>query len=291
TNKINEFRFNFGERRALFKSQNGDAVAFNISGTAFIGRELFSPVQRTETRYEWTDNFNWVVGHHTLKFGGDAAFIRIPDAIFELNFAGLYNFGGFPACGPIAALCSPGLPSPPDFTPVQRYGLGIPENYIQGFGNPVSSISNKPLAAFVQDSWKIRPNLTLNYGVRYDVELTEKVPTLPFSDPLSGITLSADDLLRAQDAMGVQQGFPRDKNNWAPRLGLAWDVRGDGRTVIRAAAGMFYDHPLLAIAFNSDIADAVQQQQGILTPVGGPFPIDPITGLPVLLNATQVFQG
>ena len=49
---VNELRFNFGERRALFKSQNGDAVAFNISGTAFIGRELFSPVIRTETRYQ-----------------------------------------------------------------------------------------------------------------------------------------------------------------------------------------------------------------------------------------------
>src|SRR5215813_10936611 len=239
---VNEFRFNFGERRALFKSQNPDAVAFNISGAAFIGRELFSPVQRTETRYEWTDNFNWIVGNHTLKFGGDAAFVRIPEAIFELNFAGLYNFGGFPACGPLAVLCSPGLPAPPDFTPVQRYGLGIPENFIQGFGNPISRIDNKPLAFFIQDSWKARRNLTFNYGVRYDIELTNQISTLPFTDPLSGITLSADDMLRAQDAMGVQQGFPRDKNNWAPRLGLAWDVRGDGRTVIRAAAGMFYDH-------------------------------------------------
>src|SRR6266480_211095 len=67
---VNELRFNFGERRALFKSQNGDAVASNISGTAFIGRELFSPVIRTETRYEWTDNLSIVAGNHTFKFGG-----------------------------------------------------------------------------------------------------------------------------------------------------------------------------------------------------------------------------
>ncbi len=79
-NAINEARFNFGERRATFKSENGDAVAFNISGTAFIGRELFSPVQRTETRYEFTDNINLVAGNHTFKFGGDVAFIRIPEA-------------------------------------------------------------------------------------------------------------------------------------------------------------------------------------------------------------------
>ena len=282
---VNEGRFNFGERRATFKSQNGDAVAFNISGTAFIGRELFSPVLRTETRYEFTDNVNVIAGNHSFKFGGDAAFVRIPQAIFELNFAGLFNFGGLGACTLVPQLCTlpASLQPPPDFTPVQQYGLGFPANFIQGFGNPVSSIGNKPLAFFAQDSWKVRPNLTLNYGVRYDYEITEQVPTLPLRDPLSGINLSAADVLAAQDAMGVQQGFPRDKNNWAPRLAIAWDPRNDGKTVIRAAFGIFYDHPLLAIAFNSDIADAVQQQQGILTP-GNPAPNQ-------LLNAVQVFQG
>ena len=282
---VNEARFNFGERRATFKSQNGDAVAFNISGTAFIGRELFSPVLRTETRYEFTDNVNVVSGSHNFKFGGDIAFVRIPEAIFELNFAGLFNFGGLGACTLVSALCStPGVTIlPPDFTPVQQYGLGFPANFIQGFGNPISSIGNKPMAFFAQDSWKIRRNLTLNYGVRYDYELTEQVPTLPLRDPLSGIQLTAEQVQAAQDAMGVQQGFPRDKNNWAPRVAVAWDPWGDGKTSIRAAFGLFYDHPLLAIAFNSDIADAVQQQQGILTP-GSPAQT-------ALLNAVQVFQG
>ena len=279
---VNEARFNFGERRATFKSQNGDAVAFNISGTAFIGRELFSPVVRTETRYEWTDNLQWVHGGHTFKFGGDIAFIRIPEAIFELNFAGLFNFGGLSATT-LAAFPTIGTAAPPDFTPVQQYGLGFPSNFIQGFGNPVSRIGNKPLAWFAQDSWQIRRNFTLNYGVRYDYEITERIPTVPFTDPLSGIVLSSADLQLAQDFMGVQQGFPRDKNNYAPRVGFAWDINGDAKTVIRAAAGMFYDHPLLAIAFNSDIADAAQQQQGILIP-GNPAPNQ-------LLNAVQVFQG
>ena len=151
TRAINEARFNFGERRATFKSQNGDAVAFNISGAAFIGRELFSPVVRTETRYEFTDNVNLVSGNHNFKFGGDIAFVRIPEAIFELNFAGLFNFGGLSA-----ATLNPAFAGAPDFTPVQQYGLGFPANYIQGFGDPVSRISNKPIAFFGQDSWKIR---------------------------------------------------------------------------------------------------------------------------------------
>jgi hypothetical protein len=283
-NMVNEARFNFGERRATFKSQNGEAVAFNISDAAFIGRELFSPVIRTETRYEWTDNLSVVAGNHTFKFGGDFAFVRIPSAVFELNFAGLFNFAGLSATTLAAFPAIPNIGAAPDFTPVQQYGLGFPGSFIQGYGNPVSKISNKPMAFFAQDSWKIRPNLTLNYGVRYDYELTETIPpAASFADPLSGIVLSRADLLAAQDVLGVQQGFPRDKNNIAPRIAIAWDPHNDGKTVIRGAFGLFYDHPLLAAAFNSDIGDAAQQQQSTLIS-GSPSPIQ-------LLNAVQVFQG
>ncbi len=140
---VNELRFNFGERRATFKSQNGEAVAFNISDTAFIGRELFSPVIRTETRYQWTDNMNILAGNHSFKFGGDFAFVRIPEAVFELNFAGLFNFGGLSATTLAPFPTLPGVGAAPDFTPVQQYGLGFPGSFIQGYGNPVSRISQQ----------------------------------------------------------------------------------------------------------------------------------------------------
>src|SRR4030095_6249479 len=64
----------------------------------------------------------------------------------------------------------------------------------------------------------------------------------------------------------------------------AWDVTGDGKTVIRAAYGLFYDHPLLAVAFNSDIGDAAQQQQYFNVLPGSPSPTQ-------LLNPLQIFQG
>jgi hypothetical protein len=274
---VNEARFNFGQRRATFTSQNGQATAFNISGTAFIGRELFSPVIRTENRYQYTDNVSVVAGNHNLKFGADAAFISV-DAIFELNFAGLFNFGGL-AANTLAAF--PG--SAPNFTPVQQYGLGFPGNFVQGFGNPVSNLKNKPFALFAQDSWRAHPRLTLNYGVRYDYEHTDQLPVADFRDPLSGILVTAGDVQNFYNAFGIQQGFPRDKNNFAPRVGLAWDLFGDSRTVLRAAYGIFYDHPLLAIGFNSDIADNVQQQQFVALP-GSPAPT-------ANLNAVQIFQG
>jgi hypothetical protein len=297
-NTANEFRFSFGKRQTSFRSQNGAAVAFNISGAAFIGRELFSPVDRSETRFQFIDNFNYVIGDHTLKFGGDFNFVTIPSALFELNFAGLFQFGDFNAA-------NLGFPaSAPAFTPVQSYGLGLPQNYIQGFGDPISQISNKPIAFFVQDTWKATRRLTLNYGIRYDVELTKQVAPVGLTDPLSKISLSDADILAAQDVIGVQQGIPRDTNNWAPRFGFAYDVFGTGKTVIRGALGLFYDHPLLAVAFNSDIADATQQQQAVLTAgspalttstnftiISGGVPTTQTFNSFVLLNSAQVFQG
>jgi hypothetical protein len=278
---VNEARFNFGSRRATFTSQNGQGTAYNISGVAFIGRELFSPVIRTETRYQYTDNVTWLAGNHSFKFGGDANFISV-NAIFELNFAGLYNFGGLSATT-LAPFPTVGTFSAPAFEPVQQYGLGFPGNFIQGFGNPFSDLGNKPFALFAQDSWKITPNFTLNYGVRYDYEHTAQLAPIDFVDPLSGIAVPASSTQQFYDAFGIQQGFPRDKNNFAPRIGFAWDLQGDGSTVLRGAAGIFYDHPLLAIGFNSDIADNVQQQQLIALP-GNPAPNQ-------LLNAVQAFQG
>lgn len=280
---LNELTFSFGKRKTSFRSQNNDAVAYNISDTAFIGRELFSPVNRTENRFQIKDNINWVIGNHSLKFGGDVNFIEIPSATFELNFAGLFNFGSFAATNLSPFPVLPGVGAAPDFTPVQSYGLGLPSIYIQGFGNPRSEIKNKPLAFFAQDSWRINQRLTINYGVRYDVEFTETIAPVGFRDPLTNITLSASDIQAAQDAVGVQQGIPRDNNNFAPRFGFAYDIFGNSKTVLRGSIGLYYDHPLLAVAFNSDIADAAQQQQAVLT-AGSPAPT-------ALFNASQVFQG
>lgn len=280
---VNEARFSFGKRHATFDSQVPGGPAIQISGSSFIGPNPFSPVDRIENRFQIADNVNWLMGNHSFKFGADINFVDV-DARFELNFPGLFNFGELSA-GTLAAGFIPGLSQlAPSLTPVQSYGMGIPGVFIQGFGNPNSTLKNRPLAFFAQDSWKLRRNITLNYGVRYDVELTDTIPPIGFRDPLTGINLTAGDLLAAQNQLGVQQGFPRDTNNFAPRVGVAWDIKGDGKTVVRAAYGLFYDHPLLAIAFNSDIADAAQQQQYTNVLPGSPNPTQ-------TFNLVQIFQG
>ncbi len=278
---VNEARFNFGRRKATFDSQI-PGTAIQIIGSAFLGSNPFSPVNRTENRYEITDNLNWIHGDHTFKFGGDFSLIKVK-ARFELNFPGLFNFGGVPQ-STLANFIPSLSAAAPAITPVQSYGLGFPSAFIEGFGNPNSAIKNRPLAFFAQDSWKVRPNLTFNYGVRYDVELTDTIAPIAFTDPLTHIALSASDLLAAQNAVGVQQGFPRDTNNFAPRVGFAWDINGKGKTVLRGAYGLFYDHPLLAVAFNSDIADAAQQQQYFNVLPGSPASTASI-------NLLQIFQG
>ncbi len=291
TTVVNEARFNFGRRKATFDSQI-PGTAIQIIGTAFLGSNPFSPVDREEKRFQLTDNVNYIYGNHSFKFGADINFVDVK-ARFDLNFPGLFNFGGvagstinsfLPALPACAATPRPAFCTPPDISPVQSYGLGFPSVFIEGFGNPNSSIKNRPLGFFAQDSWKLRPNLTLNYGVRYDVELTDTIAPVGFTDPLSHIALTPADLLTAQEVVGVQQGFPRDKNNIAPRFALAWDINNNGKTVVRAGYGLFYDHPLLAVAFNSDIADAAQQQQYTNVLPGSPAPNQ-------LLNLLQIFQG
>ncbi len=272
---VNDFSFSFAKRDATFDSQT-PSVAHQISGVSFIGSNPFSPVTRTETRFQLRNNLTKIAGNHTLKFGGDANWINV-NATFELNFPALFNFSQ-QSCGLLIPTCAG-----PALTAIQTYGLGFPSVFIQGFGDPKSSIRNRPVSFYAQDTWKISNNLTFNYGVRYDREFTQQSAPTPFRDPLTGITLSAADVQTAQDALNITQGFPEDKNNWAPRIGFAWDLKGDSKTVIRGAYGLFYDHPLLAVAFNSDVADGSQQQQSTLLP-GNPSPT-------ALFNATQVFQG
>jgi hypothetical protein len=269
SNKINEFRFQYARRGLLFDfntaTPDGAKVAVNIPGFAFFGREPFSYADRTEQRYQFTDNFSWIKGNHAIKFGGDFNLIPV-NADFSVNFGGLYDFGELSATTFSSAFA--GFPS---FSPVQAYGLGVPQDFLQAVGDPHAKFTNKTLGVFLQDSWRIKPNLTLNAGVRYDIEL---MPNFPALNALSQT---------AQDALNITQTIPRDSNNVAPRIGIAWDPWKDGKTVFRASYGLFYSHPLLGHLFLATVTDGTQAPTAILIP--GP----PAAGCS--LNAVNSFQG
>src|SRR5208282_5069985 len=111
---------------------------------------------------------------------------------------GVYDFGSIPA----DALGFPDAAG--SFTAVQAYGLGFPSQYFQGIGNSNRPTTDKLLGVFIQDSWKANRHLTLNYGVRYDVDWN---PVFPPAPGLNG---------PAEKAFGVQQGLPFNPHNIAP---------------------------------------------------------------------------
>jgi hypothetical protein len=277
---FNEFRFQFARRGLHFGYSplaGGSDIGVNIPGYAYFGREPYSTVDRIERRIQFSDNGTITHGRHTFKVGADFNLIQLRSSkpqIFELDFGGVANFG--------AISVFPGLPS---LNALQAYGLGIPTTYIQGIGSSQQPFDNIPLAFFAQDSWRITRKLTVNYGVRYDFEIS------PLFAPATTINAAAE------KALGVIEGIPRDYKNIAPRFGLAWDPAGDGKTVVRAGYGMFYDHPLLAIAFDSVTADGGRSVQlisaggqasacGLVTAACG-------NGMdsPTNLNGSSIFQG
>jgi len=316
---LNEFRFQFARRGlhygfsdctpALCPTLGGNAgggeVGVNITGFAFFGREPFSTVDRIERRYQWTDHVTWVLGKHTVKFGEDTNFIQLrskKQQIFELNFGGLYNFGSIDSNGIVSSLLtarSVAMGGPPvrvtglpQFTAIQAYGLGLPQNLIQGTGESNLPFDNTAFGVFAQDSWRITPKFTLNYGLRYDIEFTPEFT--PFGGP-SGLNAAAE------RALNVVEGIPVYDNALQPRAAIAWDPWGNGKTVIRAGAGIFFDHPLLAVAFDSTTADGARSSQ-LISAGGSPsacgvFPsaVVSVCGAagdsPANLNAGSLFQG
>ena len=277
----NQFLFQFARRSVHFgysELAGGSGLGVNIPGYAYFGREPYSTVDRIEKRYEISDALTRIHGRHTFKFGIESNVINLGSSnpqIFELDFGGDVNFGGLSLFGTL-----PGL------TAAQAYGLGIPQTYIQGIGTSNQSFSNVAFGFFAQDTWRVTNKLTLNYGLRYDVELT------PLFAPATAVNAAAE------NALGVIEGIPRDYNNVAPRFGLAYDPKGDGRTVVRAGYGIFYDHPLLAIAFDSTTADGARSVQlisgpgaasacGLVTPACGGGGLD----TPTNLNGSSIFQG
>jgi hypothetical protein len=280
-NKVNEFRFQIARRGLSYfyntQIPGGADPAVNIPGVAYFGREPYSYIQRVEKRYQFDDNFSWTMGRHDTKFGADFNYLPIT-ATFTVNYGGVYDFGGFSSSN-LGFAVPGGLPSSfpafPELSPVQAYGAGLPGDFIQGVGSPSDSFTNKPLGLFWQDSWRARKNLTLNYGLRYDVEFPPR-----FKSP-QGLALPA------YAELGLQKGIQTDKNNIQPRIGLAYDPKGDGKTVIRASYGMFYDHPLLGLYFLGDASDGSTSGQLAFAGTGNCSG----AGNPGNLNAIPIFQG
>ena len=205
---------------------------------------------RFHNNWHASEALTYITGDHTFKFGGEFRREGM-NLIFPSDTAGSFTFNQSFTGDNFA-----------DFL------LGYLGSSGRKFGNSVEHERGNFFAFFWQDDWKVTPNLMLNYGVRYDVQL-----------PL----YEQDNLWRQWDfengrlvQLGVDtesnSAWDTDKNNLAPRLGLAWDVTGDGTTVLRAGGGVFFDVLLHNYPFQMFLGPPSSNVQNIsFNQVGGQF--------------------
>jgi outer membrane receptor protein involved in Fe transport len=276
SNKVNELRYQFARHPVLFSnssSPGGDGVAVNIPGFAYFGKTPFSVVDRVEDQNQLQDNFTYTRGGHTFKTGIDLRYIPINLEQGQLYGGGDYSFGSLNATD-----VSPELAGLPGFSPIQAYGLGIPQSFVQGIGLTTFKYDLKTLGAFLQDSWRITSRFTLNAGVRYDIE------AFPTQGALNANTYAAE------RAYGIREGIRLQDSNVAPRIGVAYDVRGDNKTVVRANYGIFYDRAPGNLEAQSSVFNSTEVPLVILgggAPCTAASSINPVANL----NATNTFQG
>jgi hypothetical protein len=185
-----------------------------------LGTNIFTPNLTILRRYEFADNVTVIRGHHTLKFGANEL-LRGNHTESHTFFPGRFVFGSLPGVAlspclsptgtPAATLCPGGTTlAGAAVNPLQSASLGLPQVYQQGFGDPTYPYYTRPLTElFAQDSWKITPNFTLNYGLRYALD-TQFTPLSTY------------------------------KKDFAPRVSFAWDPFKNHKTVIRGGYGIFY---------------------------------------------------
>ena len=208
----NEVRIQWNIYQFNVDTNDPGGPGLDVEGFGFFGRGIFLPSHTTGRRYEFADNVMLVRGHHTLKFGF-AELVRGNNTTSQTFFPGRFEFLELP--GALVSLCleapaACGVSAPESsISTLQSWSLGLPAFYEQGFGNP-KYVQTRPFTAlYAQDTWQLRPNFTVNYGLRYELDSQYG----PLHTP---------------------------KTNFGPRVSFSWDPLNDHKTVIRAGYGIFY---------------------------------------------------
>lgn len=221
SNTINEFKADFFYYKSRLTPNDPNGPEINIRGAGNFGRDIFLPSIGIQRNFDFIDNLTKVTGNHTIKFGGNAFFVNQLDTN-ETFFGGRFNFEPvipFAAIVPAQfqgavqtylATTNPALLAnyTTPISALQSYNLALPAVYQQGFGTTTIRGLNVRAGVYLQDTWKVANNFTLNYGLRYSQNRE------PF-------------------------GLHRDKNDFQPRAAFSYDPLSNGKTVIRGGAGIF----------------------------------------------------
>jgi Carboxypeptidase regulatory-like domain len=319
SSNTNEARFSFSRLDVKFGDPTAERPAPGVTfnglidragnfGSLGFGTAGNLPQSRIVDVYQFQDTFGTQLGNHSLRTGIDFKTQRVKN-FFLPNFLGVYRFGGggsLPTTGAVCPLCNffdaAGAPlAGTTATAFENLLLGRPNRIRFALGEPNIKTTQNDYFFFLQDNWKIRSNLTLNLGVRYEVSST---PFNPIIDQINAREANSSTAIFNQafpiDTRTATQ-LPIDKNNIAPRLGFAWspnfgflgDRFRDGRTVIRGGFGIAYDPSFFNIVLNT-VTAAPFAAAGFITQTPGAagsvnFPFLPSTT--AQLNTTPSTNG
>ena len=171
---------------------------------------------------------SWVRGRHEFKFGGGYQYQQI-NVTQGIATNGFFVFAPFPVTDAFASFLS-----------------GTPVVFLQGLGNFTRHIRGNELNAYAQDTYKVTPRFTLNLGLRYELPMPDtelnNLQSMFIPGRQSVVMPDAPMGLLYPGDPGVPAGLiPTDKTAFAPRVGIAWDPRGDGKLLVTSAYGIFYE--------------------------------------------------
>ena len=262
SNVVNQLRLQFvpnNSARTVPKAPGTTSLL--IQGFGNFGNDFAAPFNTFQDRYQFEDTVAWAKGAHNLKFGGSYRPINYR-VINELWFSGEWNFssGIFPLILAVPAadrvafvVFNRSLGNNPDgtravpdngpvlanFSSIQAFNFGLPFLFRQGFGNPEWKDWAHYFGTFAQDSWKVTPRFTLDFGMRFDYDAEP--------EPLN------------------KKGYV------SPRVGFAWDPFGDQKTVIRGGGGLFYSPVYYQVVYVTNLLNDSGQfiNQVFRTPLDG----------------------
>ena len=295
-NLLNELRFQYAvEDRPrpyngpLIAGQNRPLpdTAFDFANGYRFGMPFFIPVIYDDTRYQLNNNVTWLRNKHTIKAGVEynkteafQTFIGFANGRYIFSstdgFLNYLNNPNYVECSDGSSSAVGTCPAGTDVTgPVLLYlqqagvgGLSVEESGTQ-------TIDQEEPAVFIQDTWQPRSNLTVTYGLRWEAQIQADPITPPnevFYADFIGTT--------SQGQRFPSDGtIPSDHDMWQPRLGVSWDPWNDGKTVVRANAGLYYARiPGLVLASSRSTNGSRGQslfRSSELTPILGPVPAYP----------------
>jgi outer membrane receptor protein involved in Fe transport len=244
---------------------------FTITGMSGIGGQIQGPTKNPSREWQMSDVYSLALGRHYLKAGGE---MRQGNDDFDLGFffAGRFVFNGTYTGDSFA-----------DFL----LGRAVEFNYAKGRTRLI--MQNANYGAFVQDDFKVRDNLTLNLGIRYDYyspivdelgQTSTFIVDQPYTAnlPQSGVAEVIDS---GTHGLPTHATYFPDRNNFQPRVGFAWDVNGRGKVSVRGGGGIFHNQLRNNLALQH-ILSYPYQEQPVIRDTTLENPIKPQTGSPII---------